>query len=96
MASKANGTNRHPTGEANLPTRCARTKGTEMTSYTLNDLIRERNISPKKMEAARNRVDEYIQAYELKEAGKAAHPTPTKHSKIDEQQLANIRGNNTD
>ena len=46
-----------------------------MTSYTLDDLIRERNISPEKMEAARNRIDEYVQAYELKEARKAANLT---------------------
>lgn len=46
-----------------------------MTSYTLDDLIRERNISPETMEAARKRVDEYIQAYELREARKAAHLT---------------------
>ena len=35
-----------------------------MTSYTLDDLIRERNISPEKMEAARNRIDEFIDALE--------------------------------
>ena len=46
-----------------------------MTSYTLDDLIRERNISPEKMEAARNRIDEYVQAYELKEGRKAANLT---------------------
>lgn len=44
--------------------------GTDIDSYTLDDLVREYGISPDKMEAARNRVDEYIQAYELEEAAK--------------------------
>ncbi len=52
-----------------------RTGGTDIDSYTLDDLVREYDISPDKMEAARNRVDEYIQSYELKEARKAANPT---------------------
>ena len=52
-----------------------RTGGTDIDSYTLDDLVREYGISPDKMEAARNRVDEYIQAYELKKARKADNHT---------------------
>lgn len=48
-----------------------RTGGTDIDSYTLDDLVREYDISPAKMEAARNRVAEYIQAYELKKTRKA-------------------------
>ncbi len=51
--------------------------GTDIDSYTLDDLVREYDISPDKMEAARNRVDEYIQTYELKKARKADKTIPS-------------------